>query len=126
MKTFVIFPTICVSILTWTLLSLLGQMKRRTKFVLTILATIIFGGLMTWFSVDLLVFLYFSNFVSIILVIPCMTYLIYNWLPNQKIEGKYLRIFAIGLLSTVLTLAIFGTAMFFALAYNAEPIQDLE
>ena len=121
-----IFPTICVSILTWTLLSLLGQMKRRTKFVLTILATIIFGGLMTWFSVDLLVFLYFSNFVSIILVIPCMTYLIYNWLPNQKIEGKYLRIFAIGLLSTVLTLAIFGTAMFFALAYNAEPIQDLE
>ena len=118
MKTFVIFPTICVFLLTLTLLNVSGQRNQLRIFILTGLITIIFGGLMTLFSVDVFTFLYYSNFISVLIAIPCLTYLTNKMFPDISGKKFWFRVFGLGIASTVLTLLIFGTAMFFSFAYN--------
>lgn len=119
MKTFVLFPTLCVFLLTLTLLKVAGQVRPKTILIWSVFTTAIFGGLMTWFSANLFTFLYYSNFSAILIIIPCLTYLINKMLPDILIEKRlWLRIFGFGLASTILTLMLFGTAMFFSLIFN--------
>jgi len=117
MKAFVIFPTICVFILILTLFKLNGQVKSRITLLWTIIVTSLFGGLMTWFSIDTFLFLYYGNFLGVFILIPCLTYLSYR-LFLDKSEITFWRVLGLGFASTVLTLIIFGSAMFIALAYN--------
>jgi hypothetical protein len=118
MKTFVIFPTICVFLLTLTLLTLDRQMTPKRVFIWSILVTTLFGGLLTWFSVDAFFFLYYSNFLSVLIVIPCLTFLTNKILPDRWIKNAWIRLVGLGVLSTIVTLLIFGTAMFFSFASN--------
>lgn len=78
----------------------------------------IFGGLMTWISVDVFFFLYYMNFVGVIILIPCLTYLTDKLFRDNSDKIKWLRILGLGLVSTILTIVIFATSMFFSIAYN--------
>lgn len=118
MKTFVIFPTICVFLLTLTLLTLNGQMTSKRIFVWSILIATLFGGLLKWFSVDAFFLLYYGNFLSVLLVIPCLTFLTNKILPESWIENPWMRLAGLGVLSIIVTLLVFGTAMFFSFASN--------
>jgi len=116
--TFVIFPTICVFLLTLTLLTLKGQMTSLRIFTWSILVTTIFAGLLSWFSVDAFFFLYCSNFLSVLLVIPCLTFLANRIVPYRWIKNIWIRLIGLGFISTIVTLIIFGMAMFFSLVSN--------
>ena len=118
MKTFVIFPTICVFALTLTLLKLDGRTKPHTVLLWSTIVTTIFGGLMTWFSVDVFLFLYYLNFLGVIILIPCLTYLTNKLFKDNKDNKKWIRILGLGLISTVLTIAVFATTMFLSLLNN--------
>jgi O-antigen/teichoic acid export membrane protein len=118
MKAFVIFPTICVFALTLALLKFDGQLRPRTALLWSTIATIIFGVFMTWLSVDVFFFLYYANFLGIIILIPCLTYLTNELFKDNSEKIKWFRILGLGLVSTILTLVIFATSMFFSFAYN--------
>ena len=108
MKAFVIFPVICVFVLTLTLLTACQQDKWR-NFLWTTLVTAVFGGLATWLSIEMFEFLYFSNFVGVLVCIPCLTYLAHRLLPaNSNNKLVWLRIFGLGLISTALTITTAG------------------
>jgi hypothetical protein len=109
MKAFVIFPTICVFLLTMTLLTLDGQTKQRTTLLWSVMVTALFGGLMTWFSVDVFAFLYYSNFIGVLVCIPCLTYLT-NRLLSKNLDKKinWIRVLGLGILSTVVTITTAG------------------
>src|SRR5690349_16334077 len=102
MKTFVIFPTICVFLLTLTLMTLNGQTRHRTTLLWSVMVTVLFGGLMTWFSLDAFSFLYYSNFIGVLVCIPCLTYLtnrLFSKTQDKKIN--WIRVLGLGILSTV-------------------------
>jgi len=119
MKAFVIFPTICVFLLTMTLLTLDGQTKLRTMLLWSILVTVLFGGVMSWFSVDVFLFLYYSNFIGVLVCIPCVTYLT-NRLLSKPLDKRvnWLRVLGLGILSTAVTIATAGFLLFMSFMYN--------
>jgi hypothetical protein len=119
MKAFVIFPTICVFLLTLTLMTLDGQIRQRTALLWSVIVTILFGGLMTWFSVDAFTFLYYSNFIGVLVCIPCLTYLtnrLFSKTQDEKI--KWIRVLGLAILSTVATVATAGFLIFMSFMYN--------
>ena len=119
MKAFVIFPTICVFLLTTTLLTLSTSIKWRTILLWSGIVTVLFGGLMTWFSVAAFLFLYYSNFIGVLVCISCLTYLT-NRLLNKTLDKKvnWIGIFGIFIVSTVLTVATAGFLIFMSFMYN--------
>jgi len=118
MKTFVIFPTICIFALTMTLLKLNGQLSLRKILLWSTVATAVFSGLMVWFSVEAFFFLYYAHFLGGIVLIPCLTYLIYTLSNNTSGKIEWIRILGFGLVSTFLTIIIFSLSMFFSLSYH--------
>lgn len=109
MKAFVIFPAICVFLFTKTLFTLDGQTKRGTTLLWTVAVIVLFGGLMTWFSVDVFVFLYYANFIGVLVCIPCLTYLSYRLLNKTLGERvNWIAVLGLGILSTVVTVAAAG------------------
>ena len=119
MKAFVIFPTICVFLLTLTLMTLHKQTRHRTTLLWSVMVTVLFGSLMTWFSVDAFVFLYYSNFIGVLLCIPCLTYLtnrLFNKTQNKN--TNWIRLFGLGMLSTVVAVATAGFLIFMSFMYN--------
>src|SRR6266850_101897 len=96
--------TICVYVLTLSLVTLGGQSRPRTILWST-LVTATFGGLMTWLSVEAFTFLYFSNFIGVLICIPCLTYLtnrLFSLDSNKK--TFWIRILGLGVVSTAVTL----------------------
>ena len=119
MKAFVIFPTICVFVLTLTLLKLNGQLRPRTSLLWTIIVTSFFGGLMTLFSSETFQFLYFANFVGILVCVPCITYLTNKLFTNNVDKRIYWTIIiGLGLASTAVTILIGGALIFFSFLNN--------
>src|SRR5258706_4591217 len=105
MKAFVIFPTLCVFVLALTLLILSGQSRSRTIFWST-LVTATFSGLMKWLSVEVFEFLYFSNFLGVLVCIPCLTYLTNRLFPDKSNKRTvWVRVLGLGVISTVVTIA---------------------
>ncbi len=118
MKTFAIFPTLCVFVLTLTLLKLTGQTKLWIMILLTILVTTLFGGLMILFSTEAFHFLYFANFFGILVCVPCLTYL-----TNSLFKS---RLLFIGIASTLLTIVIAGALIFFSFLNNPMDLMPRE
>ena len=115
----VIFPTICIFILILSMLKFLEFPSNLYKkiFFSLLLAGIFFGSMMmnpsSYFD-----FLYFSNFISVLILIPCLTYLISRLMPRFLNKYFWLRLFTILLFSTIITLIVFGISFFFLLANN--------
>ena len=118
MKAFVIFPAICIFALILTMLKLSGQVGSRTALLWSTIVTILFAGLMMWFSVDVFSFLYYANFFGVIVLIPCLTYLTNKVFNDNKGKGKWMRLLGLGFVSAALTIAIFALSIFFSLANN--------
>jgi hypothetical protein len=126
MKAFVIFPTICVFILTLTLVRWNGQLKQNSALLLTTISTCFFGGLMIWFAYEAFQFLYYANFVGIVVCIPCITYLankLFRKNSNKWIYGA--RMLGLGLASTALTIVVAGLLIYFSFLKNpTDPVTN--
>jgi hypothetical protein len=118
MKAFVIFPTLCVFLLTLTLMTLDRQTRHRTILFWSVMLTVLFAGLMTWFSVNAFAFLYYSNFIGVLVCIPCLTYLTNRLFKTQDEKIKWIRVLGLGILSTVVTVATAGFLIFMSFMYN--------
>jgi hypothetical protein len=119
MKAFVIFPAICIFLLTMSLLKVVGQTKNWATLLWSVVVTILFAGLMIWRSVDVIAFLYYSNFVGVLVCIPCLTYLTNRLLtrsPDKKIS--LIRLLVLGILSTVVTVGTAGLLIFMSFIFN--------
>ena|SRR5258706_1334760 len=127
MKAFVIFPAICVFVLTLSLVTLGGQSRPRTILWST-LVTATFGGLMTWLSVEAFTFLYFSNFIGVLICIPCLTYLtnrLFSLDSNKK--TFWIRILGLGVVSTAVTLVLAWYLILFSFIHNPmDPVRNKE
>jgi ABC-type Co2+ transport system permease subunit len=106
MKTFVLFLAICVFALTMALLELNGRLSLRKILLWSIVVTAVFSGLMVWFSVETFFFLYYAHFLGGIVLIPCLTYLIYKLSNNTSSKIEWIRILGLGLVSVFLTFII--------------------
>lgn len=81
--------------------------------------TVLFGGLMTWFSVDAFTFLYYSNFIGVVVCIPCLTYLTNRLFSKTQGKGiNWIRVLGLGILSTVVTVATAGFLILMSFIYN--------
>jgi hypothetical protein len=119
MKAFVIFPTICVFVLSLTLLKLLGEIKPKISLLRSTIVTVVFGGLMTWLSVEIFVFLYFANFLGAIVCIPCLTYLtprLFRSNSNKKIF--WISLVGLGIVSTAVTMGVAWFLILFSFLNN--------
>jgi hypothetical protein len=102
MKTFVLFPTICVFVLTLTLLKLNGQTKSWIVFGWAIIVTATFGRVMTLYSVEVSELLYYSNFLGVLICIPCLTYLANKLFKKNSNQRIYLlRVVGLSFISTL-------------------------
>jgi hypothetical protein len=119
MKAFVLFPTICVFLFTLTLLKLNGQTKSWIVLSWAIIVTATFGGVMTFYSVEVFEFLYFANFLGVLICIPCLTYLLNELLKKNSNQRTYLlRVVGLSFISTLITAVIAGTLILFAFINN--------
>ena len=119
MKAFVLFPTICVFVLTLTLLKHNGQTKSWIVLGWAIIVTTTFGGLATLNSIEIFEFLYYTNFLGVLICIPCLTYLtnsLFRKKSNQRVN--LLRVVGLSIASTLVTVIIAGTLMLFAFLHN--------
>src|SRR5687767_472566 len=124
MKSFAIFPTLSIFLLTLTLFSFSGQTGKLKIIGLTILVTSILGGLLTIYSVELFELLYYFNLISVIIIITCLTYLTNRLFPEHK-KATWIRLLALGIVSTVLTVTLFLTTMLAAFIQNPmDPIDN--
>lgn len=117
MKAFVLFPTICVFVFTFTLIKLSGITESRSVLLRSLIVTAVVDLLMIWFSGEGF-FLYYGNWIGILILIPCFTYLGNTLFKNNTDKIKWIRILGLTIFSTVLTIVIFATVMFFSFAYN--------
>ena len=129
MKTFAIFPSIAFFLLILTLLRVNGRIKMTVSSIVSALVAGIFY-LYYWFkaiySLDVLVSIIYGNFISVIIVIPCLTYLGYSFLINPKelSTSFWIKLIGVALAATLVTGAVFATTMFFSFMNNPmEPIQ---
>ncbi|MBS1507808.1 MAG: hypothetical protein JSS79_14290 [Bacteroidetes bacterium] len=121
MKTFAIFPTISVFILTFSVLK--GQFGFGTKknLIWSTVTTIGFGGL---FIAGLKLFLEWawilvlSNVTFGLMLVPVLTFTIDGFFPVATGQSRWIRLFGIGLASIIITAGLLGVSIFFALAYN--------
>jgi hypothetical protein len=119
MKAFVLFPTICVLLFTLTLLKLNGQTKSWIELGRAIIVTATFGGVMTFYSVEVFEFLYFANFLGVLICIPCLTYLLNKLFKKNSNQRTYLlRVVGLSMASTLITAVIAGTLILFAFINN--------
>ena len=118
MKSFAIFPTISIFILTFSLLRSQWEFEARKNLLWTMLLTIVLGGLLAYFSTELNIMLMLSNFVFALALVPFLTFLINDIFPTVTGRTLWIRLFGIGLVAIALTLTLLGASMFFALANN--------
>ena len=119
MKAFAIFPTICIFVMVLTILRILEFPSTwLMKILLSFLAAGLFTGFVLMNSLNYFEFLYFFNFVSVLIIVPCLTY-IANVSIHGFLEKIYLlRLFVLFLLSTIVTLIVFGISFFISVANN--------
>lgn len=74
MKTFAIFPTLCILIISFAVIK--DQLTVKRSLLWSFAVTVVLGGLLLLFSAELLVLLYLSNFVLAIVLVPVLTFLL--------------------------------------------------
>lgn len=117
MKSFAIFPNITIFLITLTLLNVNRQTGKLRIIGWTTFVTFILGVLLTLYSSELFRLLYYFNFISLIISIPCLTYLANKVFPDYK-KASWARLLGIGIISTVLTVTLFLTTMLAAFIQN--------
>jgi hypothetical protein len=119
MKAFVLFPTICIFVFSLTLLKLNGQTKSWIVLSWATIVTATFGGLMILYSVEVFEFLFYSNFLGVLVCIPCLTYLLNKLFKKNFNQRVYLlRVVGLSFVSTLITAVIAGTLILFAFINN--------
>jgi hypothetical protein len=123
MKAFVIFPTICVFILTSSILKNQSDLGTKKNLFWSFTTTIIFcglviGALRIFKAAEFAFLLMLSNVVFALIVIPILTFLINDLFPNATGKILWIRLFGIGVVATAVTAALFGASMIFALMNN--------
>jgi hypothetical protein len=133
MKAFVLFPTICIFVFSLTLLKLNGQTKSWIVLSWATIVTATFGGLMILYSVEVFEFLFYSNFLGVLVCIPCLTYLLNKLFKKNFNQRVYLlRVVGLSFVSTLITAVIAGTLILFAFLNNPmdppsiESIQNID
>jgi hypothetical protein len=121
MKTLAIFPSIAILLTILTLLHLSG----RVKIIVAIIVSALVAGLFYlyyWFvpiySLETLMFVLYVNFISAIIVIPCLTYLGYSFLPKVKGLPFWIKLIGVAAGATLVTGAAFATTLYFSLMNN--------
>jgi hypothetical protein len=127
MKAFLIFPMISVFVLMLTIFMLDGRLRSRAKVLWSAMATAISGGLMIGFSADVVLPLYDLTFLSIVILVPCLTYLMNRLFKNNSGKWTWVRILGLGLFSTALAIVIFAaTFLVFILDAPMDPAPRVE
>jgi hypothetical protein len=93
-------------------------MKPTTVLLWSIIATAVFAGLKTWFSLAVFEFLYYSNFLGVVVCIPCLTYLTNQLFSQPEERTNWVRALGLGIISTVVTIATAGFLIFISIMHN--------
>jgi hypothetical protein len=114
---FVVFPSIGVFISSLTILRTLDlPAKWIGKLFISLLFTAVFALLMTANFDKCFTILYYLNFVFIIIVVPCLTYLFNTLVPEFISNAPLLRIFIYFLISATITIVIFAILFFMSMS----------
>jgi hypothetical protein len=121
MKTLAIFPSIAIFLAILTLFRLGGINKNIVAIIVSALVASIFYSfycLAVIYSDTHFALVLYGNFISVGIVMPCLAYLAYSYLP--KATGAFLWVKLVGIVvaATLITGAIFATTSFFFLANN--------
>lgn len=119
MKAFAIFPTICIFVMVLTILRILGFPSTWLKKILfSFLAAGLFAVFVIINSSNFFEFLYFFNFVSVLIIVPCLTYLANVSIHGFLDKAYLIRLFVLFVLSAIFTLLVFGILFFMSMANN--------
>jgi hypothetical protein len=119
MKAFAIFPTLCFFILILTILKVLNfPTKKIVRQLLSFALTLIFLVTAILNSIEMFPFLYFGNFLSVVIIIPCMTYLLSNIISKKRTERYWLKITLICISITIITVLTFAITFFYSMLVN--------
>lgn len=114
MKTFAIFPSIAIFLFSLTLFRVVGK---GFGIVATLISTLV-ACLLVIYSRQIFELLFYSNFISVIIVMPCLTYLGYSFLSKKSGVAFRIKIIGIAVAAALITGALFAATMFFALMNN--------
>lgn len=121
MKTLAIFPSIAIFLATLTLFRLGGSNKNIVAIIVSALVAGLFY-LYHWstviYSLETLMFILYGNFISAIIVMPCLTYLGYSSVAKVTGLSFWVKLIGVAVVATLVTGAAFATAMFFSLMNN--------
>jgi len=119
MKAFAIFPTLCLFILILTILKVFNfPTKNIFRLLLSFAIALIFLVTTILNSIEMFTFLYFGNFLSVIIIIPCMTYLLSSTISKKRTERYWLKITLICISITIITVLTFAITFFYSMLNN--------
>jgi len=119
MKAFAIFPTLCIFILALAIFKALNFPSRKLYRQLSAVAlTIVFSVTMVLNSSEMFTFLYFGGFISVILIILSMTYLMGSMIEKKPPKRYWILITLLFLSITLITTSVFIMTFIYSMLNN--------
>jgi hypothetical protein len=121
MKTLAIFPSIAIFLAILTLFRLGGNNKNIVAIIVSALG----AGLFCFFycvtviySGEIFMFALYGNFISVPIVISCLAYLTYSYLPKASDTFFWVKLIVIVVAAILVTGVVFATTSYFFLVNN--------
>lgn len=119
MKAFAIFPTICFFILALAIFKALNFPTRKLyKQLLAFALTLAFSVTMVINSSEMFTFLYFGGFISVIIIILSMTYLLESKIEKKPTKRYWILLTLLFLTITLITISVFIMTFFYSMFNN--------
>ena len=119
MKAFAIFPTLCLFILALAIFKALNFPARMFYRQLSAIAlTIVFSVTMVLNSSKMFTFLYLGGFISVIIIILSMTYLMESMIEKKSTTRYWILLTLLFLTITVITTSVFIMTFIYSMLNN--------
>jgi hypothetical protein len=119
MKAFAIFPSICFFILALAIFKAFNFPTRKIyRQLLATVLTLVFSITMFIYSIEMFTFLYFGGFISVIIVILSMTYLLESKIPKKRTKRYWILLSILFLTITIITTLAFILAFLYSMLNN--------
>ncbi len=119
MKAFAIYPTICFFILALAIFKALNFPTRKLyKRILAVALTLAFSVTTVINSSEMFTFLYFGGFISAIIIIFSMTYLLESKIEKNPTKRYWILLTLMFLAITLITISVFIMTFLYSMFNN--------
>jgi hypothetical protein len=119
MKAFIIFPVICIFIITLTIVRIKDlPWSWRKRILISLAVSVLFAILLISTINYLFAFVYYCNLGCVLLMIPSISYLANKYFNHLLPTHPIVKIILLSAISAIITLLIFAISIFISILFN--------